>query len=89
MSGYYRFGKPGEDTIGHLNTGRKSSAERCRMPRFPEDDPQWGDLCGRISIALCDAPACDIPICELHRTRHSVRANTDYCTTHKSLAVIL
>ncbi len=84
MSGFYRFGQPGEDTVMHINTGRKSSGEKCRMPRFPEDNAQWGDLCGRRSVALCDSKGCDIPICELHRVRHITKPNTDYCSNHRS-----
>lgn len=87
MSGFYRYGDPGKDTIVHLNTGHKPSGERCRMPRFEKDNPQWGDLCGRRSVALCDAPKCDIPICELHRTRHPSQENTDFCSEHKDMAV--
>lgn len=86
MSGFYRLGRPGEDTIAHINTGRKSSGERCRMPRFEQDNPQWGDLCGRMSVALCDAPQCDAPICELHRTRHQSKPNVDFCSAHKAMA---
>lgn len=86
MSGFYRFGDPGEDIIAHINTGRKSSGEKCRMPRFPQDDPKLGDICGRISVALCDAPGCDAPICKLHCTRHASKPNTDFCSDHKELA---
>jgi hypothetical protein len=86
VSGFYRFGEPGEDVTVHLNTGRRSTAAPCAMPRFPEDDPQFGTICGRMSIALCDAPKCDIPICERHRTKHRTRLNTDFCPQHKALA---
>ena len=86
MSGFYRYGTPGQDTVAHINTGRRSSGERCRMPRFPEDNPQFGDVCGRMSVALCDAVGCDKPICELHRTKHPTKPNTDFCPDHSQLA---
>lgn len=86
MSGFYRFGDPGQDTIAHINTGRKSSGEKCREPRFEKDDPELGSICGRMSIALCDAPGCDKPICRLHRTKHETKANVDFCTEHKEFA---
>lgn len=86
MSGFYRFGEPGQDTVAHINTGRKGTAERCGMPRFEADNPQFGKLCGRISVALCDSPGCDIPICERHRTKHVRKANTDFCSDHKEAA---
>jgi hypothetical protein len=86
MSGTYRFGAPGEDTVMHINTGRKSSGQRCAMPRLEKDNPSFGAICGRMSIALCDAPKCDKPICELHRTKHVEKANTDFCSDHRSMA---
>lgn len=98
MSGFYRMGDPGEDTVAHINTDRRNSGAKCRMPRFEKDDPQWGDLCGRMSVALCDAPlqpqptsmmqytTCDKPICELHRIKHVTKPNTDFCPDHKELA---
>ena len=86
MSGFYRLGNPGEDTIAHINTGRKPSGEKCRMPRFEKDNPQFGEICGRMSVALCDAPRCDKPMCERHRTRHATKPNTDYCTEHVEMA---
>jgi hypothetical protein len=57
------------------------------MNRFPEDNPQWGAACGRMSVALCDTPGCDKPICEKHRTKHATKANTDFCVDHQSMAV--
>lgn len=86
MSGFYRWGEPGEDTVAHLNTGRKASGEKCAMPRFEKDNPNYGELCGRRSVALCDAPGCDKPICQLHRTKHANKPNTDYCSEHVALA---
>jgi hypothetical protein len=86
MSGFYRFGKPGEDTFVHLNTGRRSSGAQCAMPRFEQDNPQWGETCGRMSAALCDAPGCDAPMCALHRTKHVSKPNTDFCTHHAAMA---
>lgn len=86
MSGWYRIGEPGQDALVHLNTGRKASPEPCRMPRFEQDQEDIGRICGRISVALCDAPKCDKPICDLHRTKHTSKANTDYCAEHKHMA---
>ena len=80
MSGFYRIGNPGEDTMTHINTGIRSSGPCCIMDRFPEDNSQWGPACGRMSVALCDAPGCDKPICSLHRHRHATTYNTDLCT---------
>lgn len=88
MSGFYRMGEPGQDCFAHINTGRKASGERCRLERFEKDDPAWSN-CGRMSVALCDAPGCDAPICERHRTRHVSKPNTDFCTAHKELAGVL
>ncbi len=86
MSGFYRIGEPGEDTVAHINTGRRSSGQKCVMDRFPADNSQWGPVCGRMSVALCDAPGCDKPICGKHRTKHATKANTDFCSDHESLA---
>jgi hypothetical protein len=83
---FYRYGDPGSDTTAHLNFGRKSGPQRCAMPKFPQDNPDLGYVCGRMSVALCDAPGCDIPMCELHRTRHATKPNTDYCSDHKEMA---
>lgn len=86
MSGWYRYGDPGEDTVAHINTGVGRSSEKCAMPKFDKDDPQPGPKCARLSIALCDAPGCDKPICALHRTMHDWKDNTDYCPDHKEMA---
>lgn len=86
MSGFYRIGAPGEDALVHLNTGRKPSGKRCEADRFEKDDPQIGESCGRQSVILCDGPGCDIPVCELHRTKHQTKPDTDYCPDHKELA---
>lgn len=86
MSGYYRIGKPGEDMMAHLNFGGRRHAGSCTERRFPDDDVRYGQGCGRVSIALCDADGCDRPICDLHRTKHATKANTDYCSEHKALA---
>jgi hypothetical protein len=83
---FYRYGDPGEDHWAHLNYGRKAGPHNCRMPRFEKDDPQLGNMCGRASVALCDSKACDKPICELHRTKHATKPNTDVCTDHKDQA---
>ena len=86
MSGFYRHGVPGEDTLMHINFGRKSSGQKCAMPRFEKDNAGFGEICGRMSVALCDAPKCDKPICELHRTKHVSKANTDFCADHREMA---
>lgn len=88
MSGFYRIGKPGEDGFVHLNTGRRSSGERCASPRFEADDPKW-PICGRPSTALCDYPGCDKPMCEDHRTKDPSKPNTDYCPAHAASAASL
>jgi hypothetical protein len=82
MSGWYRYGAPGEDTIVHINTGSRSSGQRCASPRFAKDDPKIGRICGRMSVALCDWPGCDKPMCELHCTKHATKPNTDFCPEH-------
>ena len=87
---FYRFGDPGADTWIHLKLGRKARGPgngNCQAPKFPKDNPAIGESCARISVALCDAPGCDIPICELHRTKHPSKPDTDYCPDHKGLAV--
>jgi hypothetical protein len=91
---WYRIGEPGEDVIAHVNFGRKAGPVPCRAPRLPGDKPDWGNACGRLSVALCDAPAgedlagkpltCDMPICEKHRARGG--ENVDYCPRHRALA---
>lgn len=83
---FYRMGERGEDAWAHLNFGRKGGPAQCVMPAFPEDDHQLGPKCGRMSVALCDAPKCDRPVCELHRTKHPTKADTDFCPDHVSLA---
>lgn len=88
---FYRIG-PGSDRVAHLNFGsRKNAPPCCGCPRFEQDNPQYGDVCSRVSVALCDAPGafgktCDTPMCEKHRTRDPRRADTDYCWEHASLA---
>jgi hypothetical protein len=86
MSGFYRFGKPGEDRFAHINTGRRSTGSPCKSPRFPEDNSQCGEICGRLTVALCDCTGCNAPMCELHRTRHPTLRNTDFCPKHAHLA---
>lgn len=84
---FYRFGEPGKDSVAHFNFGRKKATpEKCCMPRFPEDDGGAGQICGRMSVALCDSAGCDKPVCELHRTKHPTKPNTDFCADHKSQA---
>jgi len=80
----------------HLNTGRRrrAIAPPCRAPRLPGDAPDIGSICGRLSVALCDAPAgqdldgklltCDMPICQHHRTKGG--PDLDYCPRHEHLA---
>jgi hypothetical protein len=87
---WYRMGEPGKDSVAHL-CRMKNPVASCKCPRFPEDDAQYGDLCGRMSTALCDAPlgarrTCDIPMCEAHRTPSTTKKNTDYCSQHRQLA---
>ncbi len=82
MSGWFRIGDPGNDTIAHINTGGKRSEKRCVSPRFEKDDRKLGSICGRMSVALCDSPGCDKPMCELHRTKHATKPNTDFCPEH-------
>lgn len=84
---FYRYGAPGEDTWAHLNFGRKGGPLQCAMPAFPQDNHEIGPKCGRQSVALCDAPKCDKPICELHRTKHQMKADTDFCPDHQELRV--
>ena len=84
---FYRYGIPGEDTSVHLNFGRKGGPRQCTMEKFPEDNGRIGMMCGRPSVALCDAPGCDKPICAMHCTKHPTKANTDFCSDHKELAV--
>lgn len=86
MSGFYRYGEPGSDTIAHINTSRRPSGHRCVMPRFELDNPEFGEICGRMSVALCDSKGCDKPICEKHRVCHVSKSNTDFCTDHKAEA---
>ena len=86
MSGFFRLGEPGADIVAHINTGRRSSGARCAMQKFERDNPDNGLMCGRMSVALCDGPCCDKPICELHRTKHAQKSNTDFCPHHKELA---
>jgi len=83
---FYRLGTPGEDTWAHLNMGRKAGPQQCAMPAFPEDNKEIGLKCGRMSVALCDGPGCDKPICELHRIKHATKGNTDFCSDHKEMA---
>lgn len=86
MSGFYRYGSPGADSFVHINTGSKPSGSQCGAPRFDRDSPRFGPLCNRLSVALCDAPKCDKPICELHRTKHQTKGNTDFCPEHMEMA---
>ena len=59
--------------MAHICRGRKAGSSPCAMRRFPEDNAEYGEGCGRMSVALCDAPGCDKPVCELHRTRHTTK----------------
>lgn len=83
---FYRIGEPGEDSWAHLNMGRKAGPAPCIMPAFALDDHKIGQTCARMSVALCDAPSCDRPVCEGHRTRHATKSNTDFCPEHKEMA---
>ena len=92
---WYRLGEPGADTIAHFNFGRRKRGPLpCVAPRCSLDQAKYGERCGRISAALCDAPAgvdvdgtpltCSAPLCELHRTKAG--ADVDYCPRHAHLA---
>lgn len=83
---FYRIGSPGEDTWAHMNFGRKGGPLPCVMGAIQGDNAAIGSNCHRMSVALCDGPACDVPICELHRTKHPTKPNTDYCPKHKEMA---
>lgn len=90
---WYRIGAPGEDGAMHIRFGRKKAPLGCRAERFPNDKPDWGESCGRVASAACDAPAgvdvdgtpltCSKAICDLHRT---TKGDLDYCPTHRELA---
>jgi hypothetical protein len=85
---FYRD-ESGRSTL-HINFGRRAGPAPCRGPLVLGDDPAIGAHCGRISVALCDAPAgqtldgkpvtCDMPMCERHRT--NVGPNLDHCPRH-------
>ena len=81
---FYRIGEPGADTWAHLNFGRRSGPQQCASPAFPNDDHSIGPKCARASVALCDHPGCDAPMCELHRIMHPKKANTDFCPDHRA-----
>lgn len=83
---FYRIGDPGEDIVAHVNLGGRKAPRQCAMPCDDKDNPDNGLFCGRMSTALCDAPGCDKPICELHRTKHAKKSNTDFCPDHKQMA---
>lgn len=83
---FYRYGPPGGDIWVHLRFGAKSRVpQNCVSPAFPEDNHKTGHLCARSAVALCDAPGCDKPICELHRTMHKSKDNTDFCPDHEGM----
>jgi hypothetical protein len=76
----------GELAWVHMNFGRKAGPAPC----IARDDEHGGRKCGRMSVALCDAPAgetlggktltCDAPLCAKHRTK--VGPNRDACPRH-------
>lgn len=91
--GFYRT----EDGAGwmHIHLARKrGSPASCVALALESDNKELGPRCGRMSVALCDAPVgkdlagkvltCDAPMCENHRT--SAGKNVDYCPRHKELA---
>lgn len=94
MSLPYRVGDPGQDIVVRLNFGRKNVPAGCVAPHLVGDNPKWGPKCGRVSVALCDAPAghdlggraltCDALICEHHRVKGG--PDIDYCPRHRTLA---
>jgi hypothetical protein len=85
---FYRT-EDGRGTV-HINFGRRAGPAPCRGPLLTTDDAKLGAHCGRISVALCDAPVgealdgtpltCDMPMCEHHRTQ--VGPNLDHCPRH-------
>lgn len=88
---WYRIGEPGADTVAMVTVCRRGGSPlQCVAPRFEQDKPDWGEKCGRMSVALCDARAgetlggkpltCDAPMCEQHRT--SIAPNVDHCPRH-------
>ncbi len=85
---FYRCGNPGEDSWAHINFGRRSGPAKCVMPKLDRDNGAVSLYCNRMSVALCDAPACDKPVCEHHRTRHATKSNVDLCPEHKHLAEV-
>ena len=85
---WYRLGEPGADCYAHLCTRGRRSSGQCVAPRFEKDDPKLKH-CARMSVALCDAPGCDRPMCEKHRTKHATKANTDFCPLHRDKAAAL
>lgn len=82
----YRIGKPGEDCAAHVNLGRRRGSPQCAMPAREGDDLGLGRKCARMSVALCDSPGCDKPICEYCRTKHVSKPDTDFCPDHAALA---
>lgn len=83
---FYRMGEPGADDWFHVNLGSRPGPAKCVMPALAGDNLGIGRVCARMSEALCDAPGCDRPICEHHRTKDTSRKNTDYCPDHAHLA---
>lgn len=88
MSPWYRLGEPGQDIVFHsCIRGKKGPPASCRAPRFEKDNPKHGEMCGRMSMVLCDGPAgetlggkpltCDMPLCKEHRTH--VGPDRDLC----------
>lgn len=65
--------------------GKRGSPEACRAPRLEGDDPAHGESCGRMGGKLCDAPHCDLPLCDRHAT-HVPGKDRDYCPRHTHLA---
>jgi hypothetical protein len=82
---WLRVGPPGSDTVAILCG--KNVTQGCLMPRLPEDTAGNASRCYRMTVALCDAPGCDKPICERHRTKHRTKPNTDFCPEHQDLAM--
>lgn len=64
--------------------------EACTAEKLAGDTERGGHMCGRPSVALCDADVggktCDAPMCEHHRL--SVGKNLDHCPTHAKQGVL-
>lgn len=65
----------------------QSTAE-CQAPRFPDDNPAFGDQCRRFATLQCDAVVdggrlCNMPLCIQHGDRGRVDENVHHCPFHR------